>query len=80
MTPKADVLTKKNLLNDSCMTISGFEMKLSLKLLLQAKIGAYCYFCEGWWSFSRRLHRQRVGGKPNVYVCLRGVGRWSKKG
>ncbi len=34
----------------------------------------------GGVSLSRRLRRQRVGGKPNVYVCLRGVGRWSKIG
>ena len=54
MTPKADVL----LLNDSCMTISGFEMKLSLKLLLQGKIGVYCYFCEGG----------KGGHFPGVYI------------
>ena len=38
-------------------------------------------FASKFWKqkFPKWLCKQRVGGKPIVYVCLQGVGVWSKK-
>ena len=35
---------------------------------------------SGGWSVSNCLRKQRVGGQQIVYVCLLGVGGWSKIG